>query len=235
MKPRSWSSGLRWPAIALCCCLGVGVPAAAAAQGPGDEPPSKPSARVEKLTRQILGVGRLSPLNLKKAAALLGSRLGPRQQIHEYRSEWKLAPTAAIASGTAVHAGKDAWEALWFTPHPSLDLTFEDLAPALFDLPFDVNEIWVHINEDSLAKKLDRFEYRFAVPAGQLIISVPANLSKGAPDREREAQREGYEVAKGRGTTRARISEVLLSTKTSREWTSVPTLRQFRARFQSPK
>jgi len=113
-------------------------------------------------------------------------------------------------------------------------LTFEDLAPALLDLPFDVNEIWVHIHEDSLAKKLDRFEYRFAVPAGQLVISVPANLAKAAPDGERDAQREGYEVARGRGAARGSVSEVLLTTKPSREWSDVPTLRQFRARFDRP-
>jgi len=91
--------------MVLCCCMGIAL---SARQRSGDPP--KPAVSVQKLTRQILEVGRLSPLNLEQAAVLLGSRLGAREQIHEYRSEWKLVPTAAIASGTAVVAGKDPWK-----------------------------------------------------------------------------------------------------------------------------
>ncbi len=123
-------------------------------------------------------------------------------------------------------AGKVEWKVIWFTPHPSLDLTFQDLAPALLDLPFELEDIWVHVHEDSFAKQLDRFEYKFAVSAGELVIGVPANLPKDrAPSREREALHEAYEVARGRGTTRTRIVRILLTTKTSREWNKVPTLR----------
>jgi hypothetical protein len=242
MKLRSRSSVLRWSGIVLCCCLGVGVPAVAAAQSPaavqapGDVSAAKANPKVEKLARQILEASRVSPLDLKKAAALLGSRLGPRQQIHEYRSEWKLVPTRSIAEGTGVHGGKKGWKAFWFTPQASLDLTFQDLAPTLLDLPFDLEDVRVHVHEDSLAKQLDRFEYKFAVPAGELVIGVPANLPKDrTSSREREALNEAWEVARGRGTTRTRIIRILVTNEPSREWTNVPTLRQLRARSASAK
>jgi hypothetical protein len=236
MKRATPSIRLRRAGIVLCCCINVAVSLPAAAKDRPHHPGTNRSARVERLARQILEVARLSPLNLERAAALLGSRLGPRTRIHEYRSEWTLRPTPSIAEGTGVLAGKDGWKAIWFTPHPSLDLAFEDLAPALLDLPFELEDIWVHVHEDSFAKQLDRFQYNFAVSAGELVIRVPANLPKDrAPSHEREALHAAYEVAKGRGTTRTRIAEILLTTNTSREWKSVPTLRQLRARSESAK
>jgi hypothetical protein len=195
-------------------------------------PASRPEA-IAKLAQQVLKVSRVSPLDLEKAAALLGSGLGARQQIHEYRSEWSLAPTEAIARGTAVHGGKGTgWKAIWFTPQDSLDLAFQDLATALLDLPFATESVWVHGHADSLAKDLDRFEYKFAVPAGELIIEVPAIHTREAPNRTDQAYDKAFDAAAGVSTDRVRVTEIHIRSETTRDWDKQRTLREFRARYK---
>ncbi len=178
-------------------------------------------------------VSRLSPLDFEKAAALLGSGLGPKDQVHEYRVEWPLAPTEAISEGATIRAGKDqVWQTLWFDPQPSLYLAFEDLAPQLLDLPFALENVWVHVHEDSLAKQMHRSLYRFRVSAGELTIEIPVTLAKDTPDRDRKATEIAYEVAKGKSAPRGLISKIYVGTELSQDWQKTPTLREYRERHQ---
>ncbi len=239
----TWSTPSQWSALrgrspkglwfVLCCFAGLVITAACAAKDSNAAPAAGPDAAIGKLARQILEVSRLSPLNLRKAATLLGSSLGPERRVTEYRIEWILAPTDGISKGTGVHAGKDSpWTAMWFSPRPSLDVAFQDLAPALLDFPFALTDVWVHGQEDSLAKDLDRFQYKFAVPAGELTIEVPVRLPKDTAKRETRAAKDAFEAAKGRSDVRGQVTEILFSTKLSREWGNEPTLREFRKRSE---
>ena len=211
------------------CLLGGSMPLVAREADPTAK--LKADRPAPKLLQQILDVCRMSPLTFDKAAGLLGSRLGPEREVTEYRSEWTIDSTDAIAEGTALGVRGRGLMFLSIVPRPSLDIAFEDLVPRLLDLPFDLEPVSVHADE-SLVREIDRFRYTFGVPAGELIIEVPANIPFGSPGHDVKVTHEAYETAKGRSAARHRVSAIHVSNERSRDWDSEPTLRQFRARFQ---
>jgi hypothetical protein len=185
----------------------------------------KTRAGVERLQRQILRVSRLSPLDVEVAARAVESSLGDRTDVTKYRAEWQLRPTGLVARGTATKVPDGFF--LEIHPRPSVGLTFQDLAPDLLDLPYDVKLRKGHVGEDSLAVAVDAVEHVFRVPSGEMYL----NVSTSAPaSSEVKATHEAYDTAKDRTATRNPINSVFFTSIVSDRWTHAKTLRELRSR-----
>jgi hypothetical protein len=185
----------------------------------------KARAGVERLQRQILQISRLSPLDVLVAARAAESSLGDRTDVTKYRTEWQLRPTGLIARGTATKVSDGFF--LEIHPRPSVGLTFQDLAPDLLDLPYDVKLRKGHVGEDSLAVVVDAIEHGFRVPSGEIYL----NVSTSAPaSSEVKATGEAYDTAKDRTARRNPINSVFFTSIVSDRWTHAKTLRELRSR-----
>src|SRR5690349_15844653 len=115
------STMVRFIVSVALCLLSESLANVATAGEPS--PKGKPDPSALRLINRIVEASRLSPLRFEQAAALLATSLGPERVITEYRSEWTLSPTEAIAEGTAMRGtGGGGVMFLSIVPKPSLDL-----------------------------------------------------------------------------------------------------------------
>jgi hypothetical protein len=218
--------------VALSFLAGSAACVASIADAPVNENPDRPW---QELWEQILAISRMPSLDLQKAAALVESTLRPDPEILDYRSDWTIAPTAAIAEGTAMR-GKGGKEMLYFSivPRVSLDLAFEDVARQLLDLQFCMRPQSVNVTDDSRWEEIDYYQYRFVVPVGELILEVPVNIPFGVPRHDGKAIAVGYDTADGVSDARRLIKMIHVTNERTPGWEKRPTLRQFRARRTKP-
>jgi hypothetical protein len=203
----------------------LGQPAAPRAARQSAPEIRKARAEVDALRRQLLQISRLSPLDVLVAVRVVESSLGDRTDVTKYRAEWQLRPTGLIVRGTATKVPDGFF--LEIHPHPSVGLTFQDLAPDLLDLPYEVKLRKGHVGEDSLAVVVDALEHVFRVPSGEMYLNVSTSVPAIS---ELKARGEASDTAKDRTVRRNPINSVFFTSIVSDRWTHARTLRELRSR-----
>jgi hypothetical protein len=184
----------------------------------------------DRLVQKVLEISRLRSFKVEVAVAVLGSRRGRRQDPTEYIREWPLAANDLIVEGTAYRFLEYA--SIQIKPRPALGLALEDFEPLLLDFPFAISVQRAHPDAESLAIISEEIYFKFRVPGGELMLTVPT--SPGS-DRLRNAYGEAWDTAKGRARWRIPVKGIQISDRVNAStWEQAKTLREFRATPESP-
>jgi hypothetical protein len=208
------------------------LPRMALAQSPPAETPgsrtspARSDAKVQRLVGQVLALAKLPTLDGEKAAAILGSKMGPlRNSALEYK-DWPLARTDLIEEG--VFSWQPGNLSVQVKPDRSLQLGFEDLANALLDFPSFWRPIQAHVSDpDSAGMIIVSYRYVFAVPAGSLAVVVPTSV-KERRDQMNKAGDEAYAILRGKARSRGPIDRITISSAPEPDVFEPRTLRQWR-------
>jgi hypothetical protein len=214
--------------------VAVGAPSGrlARAQTPplargGGTSAARSDVKVQRLVRQVMELAKLSTLDGEKAAAILGSKMGPLQNSAEEYKGWPLAPTDLIEEGVFSWQPKEL--SVQVKPDQSLQFGFEDLADAMLDFPGFWRPIQAHVSDpDSTGILIVAYRYVFDVPAGSLIVIVPTSV-KEQPDQMRKAGDEAHAILRGKAKSRGPIDRITISNVREPDVFEPRTLRQWRA------
>ena len=147
--------------------------------------------------------------------------------IHRRANRLQLGATALIASGEASTANK--WVYVSIKPASSLKLSFRHLEPMLLDLPHTVAMQTAH--DENGTPFVSAKEHLFRVPAGILVVTVPAGSRAGTYKGQLEkAYGDESDAAAGKQKADEPVESVLLTNQPRRGLEKATTLRTFRER-----
>jgi hypothetical protein len=182
------------------------APAASPATASGDH---GPRSERELVVESIVAVARLDLLAPDLVARCLGSRIERDEQVTPYRRDVHLAPTSRFASVEVVEGGEGPWRAVTLRPAAGITLELEDFAPHLLDARYATSVQITHRDGPAPGAVV----HRFAVRAGELVVSVGLAPRDGGPrDRLGGAYRDGIDQAAGAG--REAITSIVVTSTT---------------------
>ena len=200
--------------------LGWSTPALA------DQAASAPTeaARAE-LAKKVVAIAQLRPFDPRKAASILGGRLGPAVQSTEYNTKRDITAAGPLLTATVTKTPKET--SVTIRPAASVGLTFQDLESLLLDYPHEIEIVNAHFNE--VEQRAIAVRHWFQVPAGTLGLEVGA--AKGEPFDERKFISEAYAAARGQASQKSLVKTIMLGDRSKDDEDRPPTtLRSRRSR-----
>lgn len=181
----------------------------------------------EALAKRLIALSQQTTFSPQTAAEMLGAKLSAGQRSTDVRTDYELGTTALIASGEASTANK--WVYVSIKPASSLKLRFRHLEPMLLDLPHTVAIQTAH--DENGTPFVSAKEHLFRVPAGMLVVTVPAGSRAGTYKGQLEkAYGDEWDAAAGKQKADEPVESVLLTNQPRRGLEKATTLRTFRER-----
>jgi hypothetical protein len=187
------------------------------------------AGQVAALKQQLLAVARQPSLEIESALRVFGSSRRAEKGKPVRLDDAALSPTPLIAEGEV----RDLPDLKYIEIRPaaSLQLSFEDLAEILMDLPVTVNRRSGHAGLDSVADVVFAFEYIFRVKAGELVLTTGTGASPNDPALTGSMTGRAYAVAEGRAP--AAVETITFFRRARPGPSDVQTLRDLRQRHSS--
>jgi hypothetical protein len=193
-----------------------------------EETPRVVDAARAEFARKVAAIAKLRPFDPKKAATILGGRLGPAFRSTEYNTRHEVTGTGPLLTATVTRTPKET--SVTIRPAASVGLAFQDLENLLLDYPHEIETVDAHFNE--VEQRTIAVRHWFQVPAGTLALEVWAD--KREPADGRKLISDAYAAARGQGSRRNLVKTIMLGDRRDDDDHRPPTLRSRRSVRQAP-